>query len=437
MPTSPTTPTHGRRPSNVDLSFASPSHFDSHSRKSSLHSPVTPRPGSSQAMSGFTGMQNDFASPNDGGGNGLGSLADELADAWDEDEEGDEGDGEGEGDEADEGDPHGLQRDELDGMNDSGGVETPSRRGMLPSGRAGSISSPTPHKAHRESVDSPNEPIRARHSRKASRYDGSDYGHESDLDEAADIPSTLEARMAAIESLARRGTEENGGEADGVVGRLVEGLRDLGGQAGVEGGATRYLSFSAHIIDFNPTAKVVRTLTLMALFHRLITAHTALSTHLAHQTRTLHSRTFPLLSPLSIGPDPECIDELLPLITAAAAMIPQPSTSALTSLSQLSSLTSDLVQTLNYLSDSLHMSRQTTTTATRRLRSARELVAEMRKETEAKEEGVRWIEKGRWQTRLGERECAGVCREVVGGFEEVCQGWRDRLASGAELSAAR
>ena len=34
--------------------------------------------------------------------------------------------------------------------------------------------------------------------------------------------------------------EENGGQLDGVVGRVVEGLRDLGGQGGVEGGATRF-----------------------------------------------------------------------------------------------------------------------------------------------------------------------------------------------------
>jgi hypothetical protein len=115
-------------------------------------------------------------------------------------------------------------------------------------------------------------------------------------------------------------------------------------------------------------------------------------------------------------------------------IMPQPTTSALASLSNLSTLTSDLIVTLNYLSDSLHMSRQTTTKATRQLRSARELVVEMRRDNEMAEESVRWIEKGDWQERLGRRECGGVCRDVVGGFEEVCNGWRERLLASVEAA---
>jgi len=95
----------------------------------------------------------------------------------------------------------------------------------------------------------------------------------------------------------------------------------------------------------------------------------------------------------------------------------------------------DLITTLNQLSDTIHMSRQTMTLASRRLRSARDLVTDMQKETIAWDEGVRWIEKGDWQARLTGRECAGICKDVVGGFEEVCQGWRDRLLASASASA--
>lgn len=116
--------------------------------------------------------------------------------------------------------------------------------------------------------------------------------------------------------------------------------------------------------------------------------------------------------------------------------MPRPSTAAFTSLTQLHGLTSDLVQTLNYLGDTLHMSRQTTTTATRRLKSARELVAEMKKEEEEREEGERWLRKGNWSERLRARECANVCGDVVGGFEEVCNGWRARLVAQAEAVGA-
>lgn len=165
---------------------------------------------------------------------------------------------------------------------------------------------------------------------------------------------------------------------------------------------------------------------------RLITAHSALSTHLAHQTRQIHNLTFPLLSPLVAPPDPETIDELLPLLASVAEDMPRPATIALSNLAALHAVTADLVQTLNYLSDTLHMSRQTTTTATRRLRTAREMVADIKRDEELREEGERWLIRGNWGDRLEKRECASVCRDVVGGFEEVCNGWRARLLAQAE-----
>lgn len=167
----------------------------------------------------------------------------------------------------------------------------------------------------------------------------------------------------------------------------------------------------------------------------MITAHSALTTHLAHQTRQIHSLTFPLLSPMAPPPDWEAIDELVPLLVSLSDSMPRPSTAAFDSLTALHSITSDLVQTLNYLSDTLHMSRQTTATATRRLKSAKELVAEMRRDDELREEGERWLTRGNWGERLQNRECAGVCGEVIGGFEEVCNGWRERLLAQAESQA--
>ena len=52
----------------------------------------------------------------------------------------------------------------------------------------------------------------------------------------------------------------------------------------------------------------------------------------------------------------------------------------LLSLQALLGQTSDLTLTLRTLSDTLHESRQLTSTASRRLRSARELVAEIKRE---------------------------------------------------------
>lgn len=82
------------------------------------------------------------------------------------------------------------------------------------------------------------------------------------------------------------------------------------------------------------------------------------------------------------------------------------------------------------------MSRQTTVQANRRLKSAKELVAEMRRDEEKREEGERWLRKGDWGARLERRECAGVCGDVVSGFEEVCNGWRERLVKSGEAIGA-
>ena len=81
-------------------------------------------------------------------------------------------------------------------------------------------------------------PLKRSHQRKGSEYDGSEYGSESDLDSAG-MPPTLVAKIDAIESLARRGTESYGGPADDVFRRVTDGLRDLGSQSTVEGSASR------------------------------------------------------------------------------------------------------------------------------------------------------------------------------------------------------
>ena len=56
----------------------------------------------------------------------------------------------------------------------------------------------------------------SRHHCHESQYDGSDYGNDSDLEEANISPS-LEGQMAEIESLARRGIENNGSKNDHVI----------------------------------------------------------------------------------------------------------------------------------------------------------------------------------------------------------------------------
>lgn len=314
--------------------------------------------------------------------NGLGNLADELAEAFDEDEES-------------------YHEEQVVELQCNGAKSSQQRLGenVLP---------PSMTQASRErSLSPPKQPIRSRnHRRQNSQYDGSDYGDESDLESTFGISPGLEARMAAIESLARRGTEANGSDTDDVVQRVVNYLQDLGSQSNIENNASR-----------------------------LITAHAALTSHLSNQTRTLSTLTHPILSPLSVAPDPEFIDEILPLLTTLLINLPTPSSQPLSALHNLSASTNELTSLLTYLSDTLHMTRQTTSLASRRLRSATEMVVEMRHEAEARDEDIRWIEKGGWEQKLAGRECAKVCGEVMGGFEDTCTMWRERLVGGLEVGA--
>lgn len=166
-----------------------------------------------------------------GGGAGLGNLADELADAWEEEEGYGYGYGYASGQETDNGPVDLQQQDVSDGEEDydvGGGARTPSSGYSV---EHNSLHPPRPKGRN----------AAQRHRRHESQYDGSDYGNDSDLEEAADISPSLEGQMAEIESLARRGMENNGSENDHVIKRAVEALRDLGGQSGIENNAMRYV----------------------------------------------------------------------------------------------------------------------------------------------------------------------------------------------------
>lgn len=400
MPSSPRTPRHSRNSSALDSFQGSP-----HARrpsKTSLHD--------SESATLINNLSHQealdlsvLASGEAGQCEGMGNLADELADAFSEsgDEEIDEY-------------QHGVfsltdSQVAIESTRDSGVDINGETIGESICAADGGLGIPAPPKRT--------------YQRKGSEYDVSEYGSESDLDSTGMTP-TLVAKIDAIETLARRGTENYGGPADDVFKRVTEGLRDLGSQSMIEGSASR----SEYALSRSTFAMLIGD-------SRLITAHSALTTHLAHQTRQLHSLTFPLLSPLATPPDDETIKNLLSLLLTLSDHMPRPSTLAYTSLTALHFITAELIKTLSYLSDTLHMSRQTTATASRRLKSARELMLEMRREETLREEGERWLTRGNWGERLQKRECAGVCGDVIGGFEDVCNGWRQRLLARAGSQA--
>lgn len=252
MPPSPLNIPHRHNDNHGDFEPLSPGTYGndfSHSRPESPQTPrsaTPPTPGTprQQGMMNVNGphrMSVDYSGTSadaggsiadgGGGGAGLGSLADELADAWEEEEGYGYGYGYVSGQENESGPlAESQQQDVSDGDEDyemGGGARTPS------SGY--SIEHNTLHPPRLKPRNAAQ-----RHRRHESQYDGSDYGNDSDLEEAADISPSLEGQMAEIESLARRGMENNGSENDHVIKRAVEALRDLGGQSGIENNAMRY-----------------------------------------------------------------------------------------------------------------------------------------------------------------------------------------------------
>ena len=348
----------------------------------------------------------------------MGSLADELGDVWAEDVVDDQGSSFLDGLREGSAEPNSIsqgqeQSTNLGDMHDFG-MGMPVQSPQLPS----PVLRQHSRKASRSNALSPQTNgqlnSKSKHRKTESSYDGSDYGPDSDTE---DLPPTLLRRISDIESLTRISAhaDDRLGENGGIIARTTAGLKDLGPQASIENGTTR-----------------------------LITAYTSMSTHRTHKTKDLLSQSHSLLfAPQSYGSavpsraqwlDEDVLDDLLDhveqlmdCIPVAVAGGPNP----LLSLQILISNTAELIYALRALADVLQESKVAAAAAGRRLKSTRELVAEMRLEEELREEGVRWIEKGDWERRLRGRECGRVCSDVVSGFERTCEVWRERLlASG-------
>ena len=244
MPSSPPTPRR-RKSSSSDVHLSSTSASPQsnnlspkrpfNDRRSSLYSlasPSTPRPISSHDRSGYFESSDGLdGSIDSGNANSLGNLADELANAFDDDDDND--------------DEHALRDGALGGLYDravaichdqlkenvhptfSDGVQNGHAISILPVRQATSDFSLSPPKH-----SSP-----PRCSRKNAQHESSDCGDDSDL-EVFHSP-ILEACLAAVDSLARQGTDVKGSDADEIIQRVADSLKNLGSQAGVENGATR------------------------------------------------------------------------------------------------------------------------------------------------------------------------------------------------------
>ena len=326
-----------------------------------------------------------------------GNLADELADAWDEDGIQEPGSSFLEGLREGSADPS-IMQDELcnEGQRDDGGYfnfrspATPLRN-PIPED---SWPSPT-----QSSGNARRSPIK-HHKRKGSRYDGLEYGHNPVVEEAEGISPALAREMANIEGLARNDLNNDSvSEAGGVIPRTMTRLKDLGAQASIENGVTR-----------------------------IITAYTSITSHRTRQTKEIFSLAHSLLMDRASTLSEDEIDGLISEIDLLIRCTQLPAgPSPLRSVQDLMAHTTDLGHSLRSLADRLQESRQANVAASRKLKSVRDFVTELRQEEEAHEEGIRYLERGDWDHRIRDKQAGTMCGDVVDGFETTCNMWRNRL----------
>ncbi len=325
------------------------------------------------------------------------NLADELADAWDEN--GDEEPGSSFLDGLREGsaEPLSLHDEICDGNKVGSPVSRSARSPMTPSRKPvvdDSLHSPTWSAGN----------IRKRTSkqlrRDGSRDNGADYGHDSDLEEAEVISPALARQMVNIEALARQALDDDSvSEAGGVVSRTTVALQDLGPQSSIENGVARMTS-----------------------------AYTSVASHRTQKTREIYLLAHSLLLDRYPNLAEEEIDGLIAELDLLLEYLQLPSRSSpLQSLHTLIASTTDLAHSLRSLTDIIQESKQAASAASRRLKNVKDFVEELQQEEEAREEGIRYLEKGDWDRRLREREAQCLCGEVVAGFETTVDAWRYRL----------
>lgn len=246
MPSPPRTPSRRRQSSEIDpvSTLATPQRKDispqaytanpyqlSSSRRTSLYSlpsPLTPGQTSSHDHRNSLETINGLYSTVDQV-NGIGNLADELAEAWDEEDELELDDGGSPAQSEGPRSPHGEHTK-------SSESQFSHRDSVSLDSKQSSFSS-----AHwKRSLDSTRKKRSLqKHRRKHSPYGISDYSDESDFDDEMSISSSLETQMATIESLVRQGTESGCSETGGVIQRVADKLRDMSSQLSLEDSATR------------------------------------------------------------------------------------------------------------------------------------------------------------------------------------------------------
>lgn len=213
-----------------------------------------------------------------------------------------------------------------------------------------------------------------------------------------DFPMELDLAIKDVADLAHASTMP---QADTTL-RTISALRDLHPQADLE-----------------------------ASTQRLATSMNSISSFLSSQIKIFQSSTSTIFSPLAPPLDPAEASELATAIAALSQTLPTTDPSTTAQFTRLARDTADLQQSLSSLLDSLQLARQLGTTAARATRSSLAMAVDLRREADRAEVSAATLDAGRWHQRLADRWCAEQCRDVVEGFEGVCDGLRADIEASA------
>ncbi|KAI1617701.1 hypothetical protein EDD36DRAFT_9334 [Exophiala viscosa] len=411
-PASPSTPSRKRRSLRLSTSQETPTspytsgttNGTTYSRRSSRtsqtsyrpRSPMTPRPMSSkssrppsfsqqQRRPSRTSVISTRSTEDD---QGPGNLADELGQAWDEEDDGQSSFLEG------------LREGAVEQDTSMNGLQSPYYMNDMHDFGFGMVVQ-SPHTGQHDSLSpamhpppKPRTDIERGHQRHESAYDGSEYGPESDAeqDEEESLPPALRRRMRELEKLTRMcvNPEDAVSEGGGTVKRTIQNLKELGPQGNIEYGVTR-----------------------------MITAYTSMSSHRTHTTRDLFTQSHSLMYGGFLNLPEEMLDLLVDEINTLSSSVPflRPQ-NPLLSLQILASQTEELGQTLRSLTDLLQEFRLAATAATRKLKSVRDMVDDMRVDEELVENSIMLIQAGDWDRRCKTRQAAKTCQDVCKGFAD-------------------
>ncbi|KAJ6260997.1 hypothetical protein Dda_3662 [Drechslerella dactyloides] len=391
-------------------------------------------------------MSPDHAAAAAANGMGLGSLADELAAAWSDDD----------GDELDDAprspttprSPTHRRHASISSVGSAGSAGR-KRFARLSNETASSIVS---NGTTATSATTASKPPPIRHHRRLSssaRLDvnGAGTGISPSLeDKIGQIESEALRGLSMVKSWSRRqraGLSKRRGDVNGVVEedavgeeedpicRLLDGLQGLSSQSGIETGSQRSRLVTAHgslAIHVENQSRTLRDLSLQlnAPGTTITASAPRLSTHpitISSSSSSNHTITA-TLSPPDEDPEEDSEDDGIATLLSS---LPTPAIEPLRDIQSLHMLTLQLISHFAALSDAIHMFRQQSNAVSRKLRGAKEAMRDWKAEVEVVETAHRYIDEGDWEARLGRREAAGVCREVLGGFEDVIRGMERRI----------